>query len=119
MARSSVGAKCQRRRPLQAKRVGPARVPSLGRRTGNAASGDVNAPGRNTSYRLAHRARLMTSCGGSAPTTHRSKLPGDRIYGEDLTRGGPLQKHRYMQVEAMAELAAAGSSEPKQIPCAA
>jgi putative transposase len=28
-------------------------------------------------------------------------------------------QHRYMQVEAMAELAAAGSSEPKQIPCAA
>src|SRR6188768_294874 len=28
-------------------------------------------------------------------------------------------QHRYMQVEAMAELAAAGGSEPKQIPCAA
>jgi len=28
-------------------------------------------------------------------------------------------QHRYMQVEAMAELAATGSSEPKQIPCAA
>ena len=28
-------------------------------------------------------------------------------------------QHRYMQVEAMAELAAAGDGEPKQIPCAA
>ena len=28
-------------------------------------------------------------------------------------------QHRYMQVEAMAELAAAGGGEPKQIPCAA
>src|SRR6187431_367141 len=28
-------------------------------------------------------------------------------------------QHRYMQVEAMVELAAAGSDEPKQIPCAA
>ena len=28
-------------------------------------------------------------------------------------------QHRYMQVEAMAELAAAGVGEPKQIPCAA
>ena len=28
-------------------------------------------------------------------------------------------QHRYMQVEGMADLAAAGGREPKQMPCAA
>jgi hypothetical protein len=28
-------------------------------------------------------------------------------------------QHRYMQVEAMAELATAGAADPRQIPCAA
>jgi hypothetical protein len=61
----------------------------------------------------------MAWCGGPGVDHGQKQDPGGRMVTWRLTRDGPLQKHRYMQVEAIAELLAPELGTLKLPPLAA